>query len=217
MAQEFSREAAVEQVVQRSRFIGCAVRLLHPPGELDDAPLARVRQEFPGASHYCWAYRWEAGQERAEDAGEPRGTAGLPILSVLQREQLIHALVVVVRYFGGVKLGRAGLFRAYHDAALAAAAAAHPEPLVPVTRVRLTCAYPAFDAVRRWLEDLYRATRLERPSFIFGEAVHWTGLLPAGALEAAAPLWERWHGQVEWAVESEALAVWPRADAAPPA
>lgn len=209
MAQEFSREAAVEQVVQRSRFIGCAVRLAEWPASLD-APLKRTRQQFPGASHYCWAYRWEAGQERAEDAGEPRGTAGLPILSVLQREQVIHALVVVVRFFGGVKLGRAGLYRAYHDAALAAVAAAHPDPLVAVTRVRLTCSYSAFEAVRRWLDGVYGATTLDMPAFVFGEAVHWVGRLPAGALEAAAPLWERWHGQVEWVIEAEALAVWPR-------
>ena len=90
------------------------------PGEVDEA-LEKVRGEFPDATHHCWAYvlgNPDAGPRmRFDDAGEPAGTAGKPILNVLQRRKLGDALVVVVRYFGGVKLGAGGLARAYSGTA----------------------------------------------------------------------------------------------------
>jgi len=83
--------------------------------------LEEIREEFPDATHHCWAYvlgNHDAGPRmRFDDAGEPAGTAGKPILNVLQRRKLGDALVVVVRYFGGVKLGAGGLVRAYSGTA----------------------------------------------------------------------------------------------------
>jgi len=79
--------------------------------------LEKIRDEFPDATHHCWAYvlgNPDAGPKmRFDDASEPAGTAGRPILNVLQRRKVGDALVVVVRYFGGVKLGAGGLVRAY--------------------------------------------------------------------------------------------------------
>ena len=210
---EFATDAAAERVILRSRFIGCAVRL-GDPGV--DGPLSRIREQFPGASHYCSAYRWEPGHERADDQGEPRGTAGLPILTTLQRANLVHALVVVVRYFGGVKLGRPGLYRAYQDVAQMAVAAARPAPLVDMERVRITCSYAAFDAVRRWVDDIYGRTPLDVPPFQFDAAVHWYGAVPLEAESAAQVLRERWHGDLDWVVEWTGFGAWPRrADGGP--
>ncbi len=207
---EFTTDATAERLILRSRFVGCAVRLEEPDVE---GALDRIRQQWPGANHYCSAYRWDPGHERADDNGEPRGTAGLPLLATLQRANLVHALVVVVRYFGGVKLGRPGLYRAYQDVAQLAVAAARPAPLVDLQRVRITCSYAAFDAVRRWVDALYAPTPLEVPSFQFDDHVHWRGLVPRTAESAAETLRERWHGEVEWIVEATALGVWPdRAD-----
>jgi len=83
--------------------------------------LKEIRGEFPDATHHCWAYvigNPDAGPRmRFDDAGEPAGTAGRPILNVLQRRNVGDALVVVVRYFGGVKLGAGGLVRAYSGTA----------------------------------------------------------------------------------------------------
>lgn len=83
--------------------------------------LEKLRDEFPDATHHCWAYvlgNPDAGPKmRFDDAGEPLGTAGKPILNVLQRRKVGDALVVVVRYFGGVKLGAGGLARAYSGTA----------------------------------------------------------------------------------------------------
>jgi uncharacterized YigZ family protein len=83
--------------------------------------LEKIRSEFPDATHRTWAYvlgNPDAGPRmRFDDAGEPSGTAGKPILNVLQRRRIGDALVVVVRYFGGVKLGAGGLTRAYSGTA----------------------------------------------------------------------------------------------------
>jgi uncharacterized YigZ family protein len=83
--------------------------------------LAEYRGRFPDATHHCWAYRfgWPP-RERSSDAGEPAGTAGRPILRVLQGREVSDTLVLVARWFGGTRLGKGGLARAYTAAAKAA-------------------------------------------------------------------------------------------------
>jgi len=80
-----------------------------------------VKKDLFDATHNCFAFRIGQGQEeivKHSDAGEPRGTAGKPILTAIQSKNLTDILVVVTRYFGGVKLGKGGLSRAYHDSAI---------------------------------------------------------------------------------------------------
>lgn len=75
-----------------------------------------IKEEFSNASHICYAYRIKMGQRLDEffsDAGEPKGSAGLSILNVLKRQNLINAAIIVIRYFGGTKLGIPGLIHAY--------------------------------------------------------------------------------------------------------
>ena len=85
----------------------------------DDASslIANIRAEFPGANHHCWAYIAgppdDASQYNQSDDGEPRGTAGKPMLNVLLHSGLGNIVVVISRYFGGIKLGTGGLVRAY--------------------------------------------------------------------------------------------------------
>lgn len=74
--------------------------------------LANIKNEYKNATHYCYAYIFDQ-TKRFNDDGEPNGTAGIPILSVLENNNLNHILAVVVRYFGGIKLGAGGLVRAY--------------------------------------------------------------------------------------------------------
>ena len=104
-------------LVKRSRFIAVIRRMdllsdMHPV-------LKTVEQEYPKANHYCWAYRFgiDRIEEHCSDAGEPTGTAGRPILGALKRSGLNNTLIVVVRYFGGIKLGVRGLIDAYGAAA----------------------------------------------------------------------------------------------------
>lgn len=78
----------------------------------------KLREEHPKANHHCLAYRVrpESVQEFASDDGEPSGTAGLPMLNVFKRKDLVNICAVVVRYFGGTKLGKKGLIDAYREA-----------------------------------------------------------------------------------------------------
>ncbi len=108
-------EAAVE--IKRSRFIGKTFLRLTPAEAL--AEVERLRAGERDATHHCWAYRIgrDGEQARYSDDGEPQGTAGLPILEVLKKQDITNVLLVVTRYFGGIKLGAGGLVRAYGDAA----------------------------------------------------------------------------------------------------
>ncbi|HEY8711721.1 MAG TPA: YigZ family protein [Thermoanaerobaculia bacterium] len=106
--------------VERSDFLGLAF-----PCASDDeffAVLQRVEKQYFDATHHCWAFRIFADQAsglgpRASDAGEPHGSAGKPILSAIEGAQLFDTGLVVVRWFGGVKLGTGGLSRAYRETA----------------------------------------------------------------------------------------------------
>jgi len=117
-------EVRTEQEVTRSRFIAT----LAPARDLDavDEVVARVRREFHDARHHCTALVLgpDGQQQRSSDDGEPAGTAGAPMLSVLRGEELTDVVAVVTRYFGGTLLGAGGLVRAYGGAVSAACARA---------------------------------------------------------------------------------------------
>lgn len=102
-----------EIVVEKSKFIG----LLYPLHSIEDVDvyLQAVKEKYKGAHHCCFAYRFE-NSERASDDGEPKNTAGLPLLTILQRNNLCNVLLIVVRYFGGKKLGAGRLLRTYNEA-----------------------------------------------------------------------------------------------------
>ena len=106
-----------EIVINKSRFIG----ILIPLDQAEDSEfwLEEIRQEYPDASHHCYAWIHDA-KRKVSDDGEPSKTAGLPMLNVLEKQQLDHILAVVVRYFGGIKLGAGGLVRAYTQAVVSA-------------------------------------------------------------------------------------------------
>lgn len=99
--------------IKKSKFIAC----LFPVTEEDevDEYLKQIKLDYPGATHYCYAYIIGAKQKCSDDH-EPHGTAGSPILNVLIKRKLDYVLCVVVRYFGGIKLGAGGLVRAYSNA-----------------------------------------------------------------------------------------------------
>ena len=113
--------ADAEFIINKSRFIGYGC-----PCETEEealAFLARIRQKHKDATHNCYAFS-AGGAKRFSDDGEPSGTAGKPILNVIEQKKLVNTAVVVTRYFGGVKLGAGGLIRAYSSAASDALSAA---------------------------------------------------------------------------------------------
>ena len=99
---------------KRSEFIG----FVKPIQNVDDINqyLRKLKSKYPSARHICWAYRISIDEdiiENSTDAGEPSGSAGLPILNVLKHHNIVNSSIFVVRFFGGVKLGKPGLISAY--------------------------------------------------------------------------------------------------------
>jgi len=117
MLKTVMKHCSLETVVSRSKFIA----YIFPCSSIQvfEIILTKIKKEHPQATHHCYAYRIkEQGlQERCQDDGEPSMTAGMPMLEVLKGNHITQCGIVVVRYFGGVKLGTGGLARAYGDAA----------------------------------------------------------------------------------------------------
>jgi uncharacterized YigZ family protein len=111
---KYLKEKTIHQIeINKSIFIG----ILYPLASLEEIPLFIIdaKETYPKANHYCSASIYgETGEHQsASDDGEPSRTAGIPILEVLKHHNLTNVLCVVVRYFGGIKLGSGGLLRAY--------------------------------------------------------------------------------------------------------
>gem|GEM_PF-6923999 len=100
-----------ETVIEKSRFI-CTLKKVSSETEAQDF-IKAVKKEFWDATHNCSAYIIDELAQRSSDDGEPSGTAGLPMLEVLRKNQLSGVAAVVTRYFGGIKLGAGGLVRVY--------------------------------------------------------------------------------------------------------
>lgn len=100
---------ANEIIIKNSRFICLLIKI--NSADISNI-IDRIKEEYPKATHYCSGYIYNDIQ-RFNDDGEPGGTAGMPILNVLLKEELSNVLCVVIRYFGGIKLGAGGLVRAY--------------------------------------------------------------------------------------------------------
>lgn len=139
---------SAETEVLGSRFIA----YLAPLARLEQAHqlLARARGEHPEATHHCWAYRF-GSEMRFSDDGEPGGTAGRPMLEVLLKREVDRCAAVVVRYFGGRKLGAGGLVRAYSGAVAHALDVGRVVPFVSRTRVVVKAPFAHADAVLRLL------------------------------------------------------------------
>src|SRR5215213_8216716 len=114
------------------------------------AALDGLARQYPDASHHCWAWRLGSPpRERSSDAGEPSGTAGVPILQVLRGAGLSDVMAVVVRWFGGTKLGKGGLARAYAAAAREALPQLPVVVRVPTVLLALRIPYEKVGAVKR--------------------------------------------------------------------
>ena len=131
---------------KKSHFIG---RLW--PVETEEAALERIQQmkkQHYDATHNCWAYIIKDGAVRFSDDGEPGGTAGMPMLQVLQRERLYNCVCVVTRYFGGILLGAGGLVRAYTKGAKIAVDAAGKSMKRVWSCLYVPCPYTFYERVK---------------------------------------------------------------------
>ncbi len=143
-----------EQVIKKSRFI---THIQHTPSKAAAQDfIAHIKSQYPDARHHCWAYI--AGHPTAttaigfSDDGEPSGTAGKPILNVLQHRGVGEITLVVVRYFGGIKLGAGGLVRAYSSSASLAMDKLNTRLLIPQQTLSLCFNYAQENNIKYLLE-----------------------------------------------------------------
>jgi uncharacterized YigZ family protein len=138
--------------IERSEFLGIAFHV-----ESEDeffAELQRAQKEHFDATHHCWAFRlfFDDARSRSSDAGEPSGTAGKPILAAIEGAALHEVGVIVVRWYGGVKLGTGGLSRAYRETAAETLRIATPVDRYVYTRIRLIVPFEALNTVYRFVD-----------------------------------------------------------------
>jgi uncharacterized YigZ family protein len=169
-----------------SRFLGFT---FHIADEADFAErYATIAREHHTSRHVCFA--WVLGDQgerfRANDAGEPSGTAGRPILQHIQGAQLTYCAVVVVRYFGGTLLGKGGLVQAYGGAARLAITNASVVEQVIRTSLSLTCTYAQLDPIR---QDIARCEGMI-VNAAYGEPCVLRIAIARGQAEAFTARWE---------------------------
>ena len=179
--------------IKKSRFVGDAA----PVANEDAAKrfIDEIRGERPSATHHCWAWRLELGDRgwRVSDDGEPGGTAGMPILARIDSAGLCGLVVVVTRTFGGTKLGRGGLIRAYGAAAHAVLAAAEHLEVHQTEACIVDLAYPDQPLV----ESVLRAHALSPTSVEFTERVQMALAVPIELIEVVSDaLRDRTAGRV---------------------
>ena len=144
-----------ETEIKKSRLIARVA----PVSSRDEvkAWLEQARNDHPDARHICWAYQigrpGAAAEAAMNDDGEPSGTAGKPILSVIQHKDLGDVLVMVIRYFGGIKLGAGGLVRAYAGATEAVLSGVERVIQQPMSRVTVTMTFADEQPLRHWCDQ----------------------------------------------------------------
>ena len=142
--------------IKKSEFIAYA----YPVTSREQAMfhVERLRVKYADARHHCWAYIISDPNNTTsagfDDDGEPNGTAGRPILNVLQHKSIGNVIIIVVRYFGGIKLGAGGLTRAYAGSAQAAVDEMVLLPYVPMAQVQIIAEFATEAQCRYVVEDL---------------------------------------------------------------
>ena len=146
-----------EETIKRSRFIAT---LAHAATSEDaKVYISKIKDEYPDATHHCWAYvagpPGDTARIGMNDDGEPHGTAGKPILTVLLHSGIGEIVAVVTRYFGGTKLGTGGLVRAYSGSVKRALADLSIKEKIDVVTLTATLDYPKSAVVKQIMESFH--------------------------------------------------------------
>ena len=177
-----ARPHRAEEIIRKSRFI---TALAHAPTPwAAHAFLARIKEEFPDATHHCWAYvagpPGETASVGMSDDGEPHGTAGRPMLTALLHSGVGEIVAVGTRYYGGTKLGTGGLSRAYSGGVKLALETLPTQEKVERATLRLEVAYESLDPLRRILEEMEGVVQAED----YSEVVRLRVAVPRERVEA---------------------------------
>ena len=146
-----SASSSGEIVIDRSRFIAVLAHISSEEEAMEF--VAQKRKEHYNARHTVYAYRLSDSTSRFSDDGEPRSTAGKPVMDVITGAGLYDVVLVVTRYFGGILLGTGGLVRAYSTSAAAAVENADIVKMTECAHMHISCPYPAFESLKKFLCD----------------------------------------------------------------
>ncbi len=139
-----------EYEIKKSKFISFAFSVFCDKDVKDC--LTEIRKKYSDARHICYAYVL-GGQEKCSDDGEPAGTAGKPLLDLIKNKKYTNLLLVVVRYFGGIKLGAGGLYRAYITSGVSALDMCTPVHLINGKCVTIRIPYACATEMQNKLKD----------------------------------------------------------------
>lgn len=193
MALVLTGVAQYEEEIRKSRFLAIAAPVRDP----DEAAAFLESMRRPQATHNCWA--WRIGQAyRFHDDGEPGGTAGRPILQAIDGQDCDRVAVMVVRWFGGTKLGTGGLVRAYGGVAAECLRQADKTPWVDERRIQCDCGFSDMDRVRARLQEA--GARIEAETY-GADGVSWTLAIAAAHCAALEALYiDLTRGRGNWVV-----------------
>ena len=154
-----------EIIIKNSRFITILIKINNK--EDITKILEKCKINYPRATHYCYAYKIGETIKKASDDGEPSGTAGLPMLNVLDKENITNILAIVTRYFGGIKLGAGGLIRAYTKSVKDALNEIEKKELVPAILCEITFPYTKEQELKKEIkeENIISKTYLENITY----------------------------------------------------
>lgn len=170
MAFTLAGPARYQEDIKKSRFLALA----EPITSVQEASRFFLDNAVPDATHNCWA--WKLGNEyRFNDDGEPGGTAGKPILQAIEGQQCDRVAVLVIRWFGGVKLGTGGLVRAYGGAAAQCLRLADKIQLIDEVNVQCACAFTDMARVQSRLQAA--GARVAAEAFD-ASGVQWVWAMP---------------------------------------
>lgn len=200
-----SKDYRKEIIIEKSRFI-CTLKKVNSEAEAQEF-IKAVKKEFWDATHNCSAYIVDDLAQRSSDDGEPSGTAGIPMLEVLRKNQLVGTAAVVTRYFGGIKLGAGGLVRAYSGSVAGALKECGLAQRVLMSRFSFT--YDV-NSVGRILNILYQQSLFAIADVEYGlQAKIILQMRDSQKAEAEAWLTERLNRAIELELESSEYAEVP--------
>ena len=182
-----------EEEIKKSRFI-CQLKRVYSEAEARDF-ITSVKKQHHKANHNVSAFTVGDQQEiqRTSDDGEPSGTAGMPMLDILKKREIINVVAVVTRYFGGIKLGAGGLIRAYAGSVNHAIDAVGLVQIVEQTQMMLEMDYSLFDNVSRYLGS----EELTISDSVFTDKVSLTSFCDTDRMTSLmAGLTDQFHGQL---------------------
>ena len=142
-----------EYEINKSKFIAHVKQV--EDEEAAKTFLQQLKKKYFDATHNCsaWVLGVDGSKQKSNDDGEPGGTAGNPILETIKKNELVNTVVVVTRYFGGIKLGAGGLIRAYSHTAALGLSASKIVTMTPMQRLSITVNYNLFASVENWIRN----------------------------------------------------------------